>query len=163
MLSEKFQGIKGVFKKIKIEYVIVVALAAIALIIVLNAFPESNGESASGGASDVDAYVSNLESKLEKSLKQVKGAGKVTVIISVSTSAEQVYATERVVETSGNTVETPVLVSGKMVLLKEKYPEIMGVVVVAEGANSLSVKVDLINACKVFLSIDESKIKILSA
>lgn len=160
MSVEKLANIREKIKRIKIEYLIVIALAAVALIIVLNAFPKT--EQTSSDVSEVRSYVSDLETKLEKSLKQVKGAGNVSVIISVSSSSEQVYATEKVIETSGRSVESPVLVSGKPVLIKESYPEIMGVVVVADGAKTLSVKVDLLNACKVFLSIDESKIKILS-
>ena len=51
---------------------------------------------------------------------------------------------------------------GKPVVKMESFPEILGVVIVADGANNLTVKMDLLNACKVFLSIDESKIKVLS-
>ena len=160
MSGDKFSKIQDFFKKVKIEYLIVVALAAVALVIVINAFPKS--ESATKNTDDVQSYVTELENKLEKSLKQVKGAGKVSVIISVSSSAEQVLATEKIVETSGKKVETPILVGGKTVLIKESYPEIMGVIVVADGAKNLSVKVDLLNACKVFLNVDESRIKILS-
>ena len=151
---------KGLFKRVKTEYVVVVALSVLALFIVLKAFPK---EEKTSGATDTDAYVSALEEKLERSLKRVKGAGRVDVIISVASTAEQVYCMERVTDVSGKTTETPVFIGGKPVVMKESTPEILGVIVVCEGAKTLSVKVDLLNACKVFLSVDESKIKILSA
>ena len=55
------------------------------------------------------------------------------------------------------------MVGGKPFVIKESYPEIVGVVIVADGANNLSVKMSLLNAAQVFLSIDEQKIKVLSA
>ena len=74
---------------------------------------------------------------------------------------QTVFATQTVTS-GGNVTQSPVIVSGKPVVLKEAYPEITGVVIVAEGAGNLTVKVDLLNACETFLSITEDKIRILS-
>ena len=160
MLKDKLKNVKGLIKKIKLEYLIVAALAVAALIILPNVFKTTEKETAEG--SDIAEYVSTLEDKLEKCLKTVHGVGKVNVIISVASGVEQVYATEVTKDAGGKTTEAPLLIGGKPVVKMESFPEILGVVIVADGANNLTVKMDLLNACKVFLSIDESKIKVMS-
>ncbi len=154
-MSKKFD-IKSTLSKIKIEYLVVIALIVVVLLFFTSSFNyDSNSEQS------VESYVDSLETKLEKSLAKVKGSGKVEVIISVKGGMEQVYATEKK-EQNGNVVETPVLVNGKTVLITEKYPEITGVVIVCEGAKNLSCKVNIINAVCVYLNVDESKIEVLA-
>ena len=147
-------------KKIKTEYFVVIALAIVALILVFNAFSSDKKESEC--ANEVDSYVCGLENKLGACLKKVKGAGDVKVIISVASGKEQVIATES--KNGGDGVYLdPITVGGKPFVYKENYPMIVGVVIVADGADKLSVKMDLLSAARVFLDIDESKIKVLSA
>ncbi len=147
------------FKKIKPEYLILVAVAIVAVIVFINV-GGGTGKSTDASTS-VDEYVKTLENKLKNCLSEVKGAGKVDVIISVGSSMQTVLATQTT--TSGKVLtESPIVVGGKPVILKEAYPEITGVVIVAEGAGNLTVKVDLLNACQTFLSITEDKIRILS-
>ena len=157
-MEDDKKGLKGFFKKIKVEYVILVALVAVALMIFIGSNGNKSDESTS---STVEEYVVLLENKLKNCLSKVKGAGKVDVIISVSSSMKTVFATETVVNNSTKK-ESPVTVGGKPVVLKEEYPEIAGVVIVAEGASNISVRVDLLNACETFLSVTEDKIQILS-
>ncbi len=140
----------------KIEYLIVFALIIVVALIFI-----SSNNGAKTQTTTIDGYVSTLESKLEKSLSKVKGCGKVEVIISVKSGMQQVLATEKT-EKNGEWIESPVLVNGKTVSLSENYPEIIGVIVVSEGANNLGVKVNLINAVSVYLNVDESKIEILA-
>lgn len=161
MLKEKLADFWEKVKKIKTEYLIVIALAVVAFIIAFNFFFK-RAEPASIG-NEIESYVSILEEKLETCLKKVNGAGKVSVIISVASGKEQVVATERKTDNFGNVTESPIMVGGKPFVVKESYPEIVGVVIVSDGAKNLNVKMSLLNAAQVFLSIDESKIKILSA
>ncbi len=155
-MSEE-KSIKNILSKIKIEYVIVIAFAVIALIIILGGTTKNNELN---NLSSIDNYVAALENKLENSLSKVTDAGKVNVIISVDSGMETVLATEKITE-NGITTETPFTVGGKTIVLTENYPKISGVVIVAEGASNLSVKVALINATSVFLNIDSEKIQVL--
>ena len=157
-MEDNNKGLKGFFKKIKVEYIILVALLAAALIIFIGLNGKKSDDEAS---STVEDYVVLLENKLKNCLSKVKGAGKVDVIISVSSSMKTVFATETVV-TNSTKKESPVTVGGKPVVLKEEYPEITGVLIVAEGAANIAVRVDLLNACETFLSVTEDKIQILS-
>lgn len=160
MADKKENKLSSFLKKIKTEYLILIALAIVAVIIFMGTF--SSGE-AQSTQETVSTYVDNLERKLESCLSKVKGAGKVEVIISVSSGMQTVFATEKTYQSSkGETVEGPIIVNGKPIVTMEAYPEISGVVIVAEGAGNLSVKVDLLNACQTFLSISNEKIQILS-
>lgn len=86
-------------------------------------------------------------------MSEVKGAGRVEVIISVESGFKSVY------KESTNGL---VLVNGKPVVVTEGYPAITGVIIVAEGANNLSVKISLLSAARIFLNVGEEKIKILT-
>ena len=160
MADKKENKISSFLKKIKTEYLILIALSIVAVIIFMGSF---SGDKNKTTQETVSSYVENLEIKLEKCLSKVRGAGKVEVIISVSSGMQTVFATEKKYQPNkGGTVESPLIVNGKPVVTMEQYPEITGVVIVAEGAKSLSVKVDLLNACQTFLSISNEKIQILS-
>lgn len=150
--------IKTLFKKIKIEYLVVLGLGIIAVVIFLSSF---SGESKKDKAVGVDEYVSKLEKKLEESLSKMEGAGKVKVIISVKSGMTTVLATEKQ-NKSGQIVESPILVNGKTVALSENYPEIIGVVIICQGADNFKVKLALLNATSCYLNVEETKIEILT-
>lgn len=154
-MSKKF-NLKDFIAKIKPEYLLVIALAVVAIFIFSSSFKGEEKVS-----TNVDSYVDNLENKLKNSLSKVRGAGKVDVIISVNGGMQSVYATEKQTS-SGDVKETLVFANGKTVVLKENYPEILGVVVVAQGANNLTVKIALLNATCVYLNIPDEKVEILS-
>ncbi len=154
-MDKKKINFKEFFAKVKVEYLIVFALAIVALFIFLSSVKSEKTESI-----PIDAYVESLEKSLENSLSSVRGAGKVEVIISVKSGMQTVLAT-KTENIDGKITETPVLVNGKTVVLKEDYPEVSGVIVVCQGANNLTVKMSIINAVCVYLDIDESKVEIL--
>ena len=63
-------------------------------------------------------------------------------MITVESGMETVLAmkTTSTETADGNKIEEePVIVNGKTVVLKEKYPEITGVLIVAEGADNIAV------------------------
>ena len=108
--------------------------------------------------------VSDLENRLEDLLNKVEGAGKVSVVINVSSGIETVIAMKTVTtETANgkNVEETPILVNGETVKLKEVYPEITGVLIVSEGASNISVYRKLQQATSSLLGVNVNKIEIL--
>ena len=50
--------------------------------------------------------------------------------------------------------------SGKPVLIAEKFPEIQGVVIVAEGAGNAAVKLEIIRAVQALLEVPNEKIEV---
>lgn len=111
------------------------------------------------------SYAESLEEKLSKALSRVDGAGKVTVVITVSGGTETVIAEDKTVTTeNGKTIEkiSPVLVGGKPVVLRENNPVITGVLVVAKGADRFDVKMALLDATTTVLGVTADKVQILA-
>lgn len=154
-MSEK-PTLKSLFSKFKIEYLLILAFVVVLLII----FTGSSNKTKVESVSSIDKYVETLENKLAKTLSQIDGAGKVNVVIQVESGMQTVLATEKITE--GDVVkEEPFTVGGKTVVIKETYPEITGVLVVAKGAKNISVKVSIINATASLLDIEADKIQVL--
>lgn len=127
--------------------------------------PQKEDGTLSSTASDAEAYARGLEDKLEGILSQVKGAGNVSVLVTLGSGFEYVYATEETVKenSSGSTTtNTIILVSGKPVLVKEIYPEIKGVLVSASGADNVSVRLNLVTAIQTVVDIANEDILILT-
>lgn len=163
-MNNQLEKIKQKLKKIKVEYLIVALIIISVLIIFFSNFA-TNSDSSAKDSLAVEEYVTMLENKLSKHLSEINGAGKVSVIISVKEGVFTEIATEKntVSNVSGEkTEETPILVSGKPIVLNEIYPEICGVVIIAKGASDIKVKHALLSATQVFLDLTADKIEILT-
>ena len=93
------------------------------------------------------------EEKLESILSEISGAGKVEVMITYYGSSEMDIAYETKTSTSGGDKNTSgsedkkaVISGGEPVVVQEKYPKVKGVIVVAQGADSIEVKRALTDA-----------------
>ena len=161
--NKKISIIEKIKSNKKIQYALVIILSLIiTLIFVVNSFINTANKSV---PDDVDAYVNGLEKRLSKILSEVKGVGKVSVIVKVDGGMETVIAKKTTTtENAGKTEteETPVLVNGKTVTLKELYPKISGVIIVAEGAENITVMRKIQQATLSLLDIDLDKIEILA-
>lgn len=165
MSSFRFKGIMNKIRTdVKTRYILI-GLCIILLIIILGANYFNKSRKTVVSADAVTEYVSVMESKLETLLNKVDGAGNVSVAISVESGMETVLAmTTTTKETSAGreTVSTPVLVNGKTVVLKEVYPKISGVLIVAEGAGKISVYNKIQQAALSLLDVKASQIEILT-
>lgn len=158
---------KTLIEKIKankiLQYFLIALLIIVIFAVVFSGLFLKNESNPSSSA--IDLYVSNLEEKLSKTLSDVDGAGKVSVVITVESGMETVLAMKTsITETPNGTekVETPILVNGKTVVLKENYPKIIGVLIVAEGAKSISVTHKIQQAAISLLDIEINQIEILT-
>lgn len=159
-MSNKWNFIDKI-KNIKGLEIIVAGVAAICILLL--AFG-GNCSSNKTSSDEGNAYVISLENRLSSTLSSVKGAGRITVAISVSGSKKSIIASEKNTVKNENGVtstEKPLLVNGKTVVLGESYPEITGVIIVSSGADKPSVRINLTLAAATLLNIDESKIQIL--
>lgn len=150
---EKIKKIKG------LEFIVIGIAALFVLFLAFGIKPKEKSETAE------DGYVKNLEARLSSALSNVSGAGKVKVVISAVGGNTTLIATDVTTLKGANGVEvreTPVLIGGKVVVLGEKYPEISGVLIVASGADDISVKTQLIEAAATLLSLDRKKIQVLT-
>lgn len=169
--SQKLEKLLNVIKSNKKVQIGLAILFALILVICYFAFlrtPSSNNDSSvtqSGELSASEQYASSLENKLESLLSTVKGAGNVTVVVTLESGFEYVYATEETIrETSSGSQTTTsiILVDGQPVLTQEVYPKIKGVLVSASGADDFSVKVDLITAIQTAIDVPNENITILT-
>ena len=126
-------------------------------------------------------YVTQMEHRLTELLSSVEDVGKVEVMITVAGtttknvlqdgSREQEQSTETdsaggtrnsVSERSeGTTVFYDAEGENTPYILNEVYPEIMGVVVIAEGSGSGTVDLDILNAVQVLFDVPAHKIRIM--
>ena len=161
-INEFFEKLK---KNKKTQYVVLGLLAIIALLIFM--FGYKNQQSTTSTSTDYVAnYVENLEERLSDVLGKVKGAGNVSVIITVESGMETVLAMKTITKEDVNgkieTETTPIIVNGKTVVLKELYPKIVGVLIVSDGAKNISVMSKLQQETVSLLNIDINQIEILS-
>lgn len=130
---------------------------------------------------DIDAYTDRMEEKLEKVLSQMDGVGEVEVMITVSDKGEQVVEKDRMSTTtttsetdSGGGVRTVTESTGEEAAVyvetgnetspyiqKEKFPEIVGIMVVAEGGGNSVVVSDISDAVKALFPVEAHRIKVV--
>ena len=105
-----------------------------------------------------------LEDKLISILSEIKGAGAVTVALTFEQGTEYVYAEENNEKQSADHSETSTSlaqINDSPVLVKQRLPEVKGVVIVAEGAGDALVKERLYQAIKSLLGLTSSQIAII--
>lgn len=148
---------------IKKEYLLIILLTVVVILIFLSGqditLPFSNAENKTS-----DIYVSSLESSLQKILAEVNGAGKISVFITVEGSEEQVVLKNVETKTENgvkSTVESIVLVGGKPYVTKVQNPKIIGVAIVCEGADDLSVRLNITEIVTTTLSVSSESVRII--
>ncbi|MBR2871429.1 MAG: hypothetical protein IKB98_08695 [Clostridia bacterium] len=146
----------------KIQYFLIAICFVIVAVILFGSFFSKTSNSK---VNSIDSYVENLEKRLCETLSKVEGAGDVSVVITIESGMETVLATKKVVSetpTGVQTEETPLIVNGKTVVVKELYPKIIGVLIVAEGAKNIAVMSKIQQATISLLDININQIEILS-
>ena len=152
-----------IIKKNKlISYIIAVFIALLLSLLIFN--NSSSNKTTTKETNNLE-YVENLENRLSEILSCVQDAGRVKVIITVESGMENILATKVSIDQDGAVIEKkeePITVNGKTVIIKENYPKITGVLIVAEGANNIWVKSKLLNATTSLLGVDVNNIEVLT-
>ena len=122
------------------------------------------------------SYVYALEQQLEQVLGKVQGVGNVSVMITISSSAEKIVekdeetSTQTSSDEQGNNSatdrrETSVYTGAsgeeRPYVIKEISPQISGVLVVAEGGDSAIVIENITSAVQALFGIEAHKIKVM--
>lgn len=126
-------------------------------------------------------YIKQQESRLEEILSGVKSVGKVRVMITANRTVQKNVLQdgsreqEQLTETDsaggsrtsvsekyeGTTVFYDIEGGSVPYILSETYPEITGVVVIAQGSGTGTVDLDILNAVQVLFDVPAHKIKIM--
>ena len=156
---------KKIFAKIKsvknIEVYIALVLAVVVILIV---FLGGRAKKIKETVSD-ESYISQMEHKICSVVESIEGCGKATVAISYSSNEEHVYAYETVTTTSnGVTKQTSsiVTVKGEPLVTKTLPPTILGVVVVAKGADNPVIRLKIIEVVVTLLDVQQKDVQVFT-
>ena len=177
-LSEKLNSIKNRLGK-KTQLVVAIILSLIMLIIFVDALKkpkDASGaekveveESSSGG----DDYILKLESRLENLLSSINGVNGAEVFIMTETSVKTIYLSDEKNEESGSEGKSEKVSSSTEIVFSKDgskqvpivevviYPEITGVLIVADTKKDEKTRLMLLNAVSVALGVSNSKIEVL--
>lgn len=127
--------------------------------VAIKASEDHEEEKVAVSATDVQDYISRIESKLESLLSEIEGAGKVRVMITIQESETLIVEKDKSGENEKTIYEDR---SGSSIpyVIKTIYPKIEGVVVIAEGANTGKVKQHITEAIQALFDISIHKIKV---
>lgn len=181
------ETVKGFLRKENNLQLAIAGVAAVALLVTIFSTtikPPANDSAQSDATATTQAQTDqaspSLESRLKGILSSVEDAGAVDVFIAYATGPEIVPAMST--DTQKNTTDggsagseshsvsttensEPVVVQGKNgsepMVLTQKEPEVLGVLVVAEGASKLEVRLRLAAAVQVALQLPANRIEVL--
>ena len=114
-------------------------------------------------APDLIEYEEKTEQRLAELISSIDGAGRTKVMITLNSGDENVYATED--KGGEKTYERNYVVvkqdgDENGMLLRVEEPEIRGVAVVCEGADSAAVKQEIINTVTAVLGVGTNRVNI---
>ena len=155
-ITRDFSGIlSGI---LKYKYLILVVLVGIVLILIpVGGDDKSDNAKPVSGIEAPEFSVVQEEQRLEEALGNVEGAGDVKVMLSLRAGVErELVAQEKgaLVVSSGSGVQSAV----------EKrfvYPEYLGALIICEGADIPSVKLDITRAVQSVTGIGSDKITVI--
>lgn len=168
--------LKDFVKKLKSVRHIEIYLAVIVGLIVIICYflfvtkPENKKEeNSTENYSNAQEYADYLENKLCNVLSNITGVGDVSAIITLDGGFTYEYAVDSETNTTNSgssetsvTVDTTILVNGEPIVVKVIYPEIKGVVIVADGSENFAIKMNIMEAVQTLLNVETNSITILS-
>ena len=176
-LTEKLSAVKTRFNK-KTQFAVAIILSLVMLIIFVDALKKPTSEKAENKKNVEESrssgdYVSNLETRLEKMLSSLNGVNDTKVFIMTETSVKTIYAVDEKLEESGEeskknktSASTEIVFSkegstSSPIVSVEVYPEIVGVLIVADTKKDEKTRLMILNAVSVALNVSNSKIEVL--
>ena len=167
----------GISRKRKILILIIVALVAVLAFGSFGGEEDTSKPSVKGEEKNIttEEYIRENEKRLEEILSAVQGAGKIKAMITVEEIGEKVVAVDKKSESVQENKEnsssrsvnqdntTLVIGSGseeKPFVVKERLPMPSGVLIVATGAGSEEVRLEIYEAVKALYGISGHRIKV---
>ena len=147
-------------KQNRAKLAVVLGAAAMVLILLSELFPAPSTPTVStpGNASTAAQYKQQLEQQLETLIGQVEGAGETTVMLTLESGEETIYALDTL---SGQTQsqQTHVLLDDGTALEETTYlPTVCGVAVVCEGGGDVRVAARITELVAALLNVPTNRI-----
>lgn len=172
-ITEPFKRLTELMKADKrIELLVYALLAVLGILLYTSSCDKNAGGGAApgaGGASGGPPAEMAVEERLAETLSCIRGAGKVRVMITYDTGTQIVPVMSTDVQSSssqssaeGNTTlnenrtesSRPATLQDEALVITEKAPAVRGVIVIAEGAADIAVKLKLQSAVQTVLGVD---------
>ena len=158
-LSELRKWLQTLLKKQnRARLALVLGCIAMALILLSELFPTKAPAAPQAVSPDDGTYKTQLEQQLTELIEQVQGAGKTTVMLTLESGEETVYALDTL---SGQTQtqQTHVLLDDGTALEQTVYlPTICGVAVVCEGGGDVRVAARITELVGALLDVPSNRI-----
>ena len=164
---------------LKNKFVLLVILAGVFLMLLTTGGGENTGNGGNNAnvhsMDTVEFSLYDQEQRISSALSQIDGAGEVTVILTLRGSAQRVIARDTRASSVNQRSETgqdsmeqsesTVLISAgsqqqRPVALQYIYPEYLGALVVAQGADNATVRLELLNAVSSLTGLSADRITI---
>ena len=159
IVPELLGGLRSLLaKQNRARLALVLGGAAMLLILLSELFPASTPAVQPSTKQDECTYKSQLEQQLTELIEQVQGAGKTTVMLTLESGEETVYALDTL---SGQTQtqQTHVLLDDGTALEQTVYlPTICGVAVVCEGGGDVRVAARITELVGALLDVPSNRI-----
>ena len=181
-MKAKIAPTGALWEKIKKnKFVLIVVVVGLILIVLPLGGGSGKTSSADGSAAasesmEPDFSLPEQEERMADALSQIDGAGSVTVVLTLKSGVEKVLATDQQTTTKtgggdtgdneNDSSETTVIISNGSsvqtpIPLKYIYPQYLGALIVAEGADNPTVKLELTQAVSGLLGLGTDKITVI--
>lgn len=167
-MNKTFQKILEKIKRDKrIAIIVCIGLVGIILLTLSELMPQKSDAKQNEKSENVtdirDSYEENIEKRLTSIVSSIDGAGRTEVMVTLASGDENVYAVKEKSSDGSKEREYIVIDSDKNesgLLLKVIEPEIRGVAIVCEGANSAKIRQEIISSVSAVLGISTNRISI---
>lgn len=155
------------------KYAALVIIVGLALLLIPSKTSEKPASAEPTKPNDDAGYLAEVETRLAQTLAQMQGAGEVRVMLTLRTGAETRYQTD--VSTTTETGEsgersdreqkTVILSAGsaydEAAVSAVEYPRFQGALILCQGANDPSVKLNCINAVSALTGLRSDQITVV--
>ena len=158
----------------RLKIIVIAGVCGILLIMLSELLPDSSDKdkitvSDNVVTDDTDAYKKQIESELSDIIGQIKGVGKLEVMVTIEGTTEYVYAEEVDTDNDTDGSKTSEKYQNKIVMNEKNgskealvkkiiKPQISGVIIVCQGGGDLSVKERIIKAAATALDLPSGRV-----
>ena len=157
----------------KVILIFIVGILGIILLVISNFFSsnsiDTNEDKIKNEQTNTVLTAQQLEERLEDRLKeaisQINGVGKTTVMVTISSAGEYIYAKNNSSKTDSDSsvVESEIVIydsgdSDSGLIISIKSPDVLGVAIICEGGNSAVIKSEVTNLVTSLFGIGSDRV-----
>lgn len=153
----------------KYQYALLILLVGVVLLV----WPVGTGGSgqqsaevtgSTTGEADESRYLTELEARLAKSLSKIDGVGEAEVVLTLRAGSETLLASDHTVDADSEKTEAVVINNGSgqqtTVTTQVLYPTFQGALVVCDGGNSATVRLNVLKAVEALTGLKADNITV---